>query len=260
MTADGLGLRVLGSTFRVSGPAEALREASRLWSPFRADVPAEAAGADLALVEGDTTVAMRQLSVEINRTALHLNSDVALHAGVVVTPGGHTVVLPGDSGSGKSTIVAALVRAGCAYVSDEGLVLRRAGAGQIVPYPKPIALSPWSSQAVGLIDCDGDLSGSDAEEALYTAEDLGSVVANRAPPPSVILVRVRNSHPRAHLTALPRSPAVPLLLSLCFNHFRWPDRALVLVGDVVRGADVLELRYSAPMAAATYLIGAVDGA
>jgi hypothetical protein len=62
---------------------------------------------------------------------------VFIHAGVVAGAG-RAIVLPGPSWSGKTTLVAALVRAGATYFSDEFAVLD--SRGRVHPYPKPLSL------------------------------------------------------------------------------------------------------------------------
>jgi hypothetical protein len=62
---------------------------------------------------------------------------VFVHAGAVAWAG-RALVLPGASGCGKSELVAALVRAGATYLSDEFAVLD--GAGRVHPYARAIAL------------------------------------------------------------------------------------------------------------------------
>lgn len=59
-----------------------------------------------------------------------------VHAGVVAV-GGRAVVLPGRSGAGKTTLVAALLRAGASYGSDEFAVLDC--DGRVHPYARPLA-------------------------------------------------------------------------------------------------------------------------
>ena len=78
-------------------------------------------------VEGD-------LQIHLGETARHF---VFLHAGVVAWRG-VGIVLPGKSYCGKSTLVAALVRAGATYYSDEFAVLD--GNGAIHPYPRRLSL------------------------------------------------------------------------------------------------------------------------
>lgn len=62
---------------------------------------------------------------------------VFVHAGVVGWRG-RAVIMPGRSHSGKSTLVAAMVRAGAVYYSDEFAVLD--AAGLVHPYPRPLSL------------------------------------------------------------------------------------------------------------------------
>lgn len=62
---------------------------------------------------------------------------IFLHAGVVVV-GDQAIILPGESHAGKSTLVAALVKQGAAYFSDEYAVISSSGA--VLPFPRKIAL------------------------------------------------------------------------------------------------------------------------
>lgn len=59
----------------------------------------------------------------------------AVHAGVVVL-GGRALLLPGKTHSGKSSLVAALLRRGATYFSDEYALIDR--AGRVHPYPRPL--------------------------------------------------------------------------------------------------------------------------
>lgn len=67
---------------------------------------------------------------------------VFVHAGVVGWKG-RAIVIPGRSFSGKSTLTAALVRAGATYYSDEYAVLDK--QGRVHPYHKPISLRKENS-------------------------------------------------------------------------------------------------------------------
>ena len=71
------------------------------------------------------------------QTALNARDLLFVHAGVVAWHG-QAIVLPGRSQSGKSTLVASLVRAGATYYSDEYAVLD--GRGRVHPYSKPLSL------------------------------------------------------------------------------------------------------------------------
>jgi len=62
---------------------------------------------------------------------------IFVHAGVVGW-NGRAIVLPGRTFSGKSTLVAELLRAGATYHSDEFAALD--ARGRVHPFPKPLAI------------------------------------------------------------------------------------------------------------------------
>jgi len=88
-----------------------------------------------------------QQSNDLTESLRHLESDLDLfvavqtprrlfvHAGVVGWLG-RAIVIPGISHSGKTTLVAALLRAGASYYSDDHAVFDPRGL--IRPYPKPM--------------------------------------------------------------------------------------------------------------------------
>jgi len=95
-------------------------------------------GDGLLLSAGDDAAALDALDIAI-RSAVALNAPehVFVHAGVVAHDG-RALVLPGSSLAGKTTLVAALVRAGATYYSDEFAVLDR--TGRVHPFPKPLSI------------------------------------------------------------------------------------------------------------------------
>jgi hypothetical protein len=62
---------------------------------------------------------------------------VFVHAGVVGW-NGRAIVIPGRSSTGKTTLVAALVRAGALYYSDEYAVFD--GRGRVHPFARPLSI------------------------------------------------------------------------------------------------------------------------
>ena len=105
-----------------------------------------------------------------SRVSVLAPEHVFVHAGVVAHRGG-ALVLPGRSLAGKTTLVAALVAQGAAYLSDEFAVLDAEGA--VHPYPKPLSLrlNP------------GSLAQQDAP-----VEHFGGVAADRAYRAAIIAV------------------------------------------------------------------------
>ena len=81
---------------------------------------------------------LKRLESDLHFTvASHARASLFVHAGVVGWRG-RAIVLPGRSMSGKSSLVAALLRAGAAYYSDEYAVIDE--KGRIHPYAKPLGL------------------------------------------------------------------------------------------------------------------------
>jgi hypothetical protein len=80
----------------------------------------------------------------------HLATEAApltfVHAGVVDV-GGCGIVIPGRSYTGKSTLVAELVRLGATYVSDEYAVLDQSGLVQ--PFAKPLSIRTGRNDPLG---------------------------------------------------------------------------------------------------------------
>ena len=88
--------------------------------------------------KGDRATTFRRLGSTIrHHLALKAAPHVFVHAGVVSVDD-NAIVIPGASRSGKSTLVAALVRGGATYHSDEYAVVGPEGV--IEPYPKPLSL------------------------------------------------------------------------------------------------------------------------
>jgi len=104
---------------------------------------------ELEAREADAGLATDEVLVTLNLLAIAGTPDrVLLHAGAVERHG-TAIVIAGESGRGKSTLVAALVRAGFGYLTDELVVIDPA-TRRVEPYPKAIDLSPGSLTLLGL--------------------------------------------------------------------------------------------------------------
>ncbi len=77
------------------------------------------------------------LASELNESVARFASDLFVHAGVVGWKG-KAIVIPGLSMSGKSTLVAELIRQGATYYSDEYAVIGE--DGRVQSYPKPLSM------------------------------------------------------------------------------------------------------------------------
>lgn len=244
-----LVVELLGSAFELrTADAGTFADVQRLWQPFLA--PDRTARTTVVLLDQPSAPErLERFATAVNAAALDAAPYFAVHAGVIAY-GGVAVAMPAESGTGKSTMTAACLRRGFEYVSDEALCLRY-GDGAVVPYPRPIGLSQWSADAVGV-------SGKGAAavgESLFTAEDLGSA---RHDAPArlrhvVVLDRTGTATPSPTLIAESRPSGVTLLLQQSFNHYRRGADAVRLAADVIGGAAVWTLRYSDPLEAADLL-------
>lgn len=144
---------------------------------------------------------------------------VFVHAGVVGWKG-RAIVIPGRSYSGKSTLVAELVRAGASYYSDEYAVFD--ARGRVHPFSKPIELRE-----------EGEYKQSKIE-----VRDLGGHAGTK--PLTVGLVLMTQYRDGAHWR--PRKlTAGKAVLEMLFNTVsarRNPERALSTLQRVTAEADV----------------------
>jgi len=145
-----------------------------------------------------------------------------VHSGVVGGPDG-AIAFPGRSGEGKTTLTAACLRLGYDYVSDEVLAFPWQPKGyevtSIKPYPRPLAVSPWSAGVLGL-----PTSQTSAGEIYTSATDLGAKVATRpiAVRHMVLLGPITGT---TRLTPMTRQRAAANLLQRSFNGWQHPSQA-----------------------------------
>jgi hypothetical protein len=169
----------------------------------------------------DLAVALDVLDSHIRaHIALHAPKHIFVHAGVVAH-NERTIVIPGPSFSGKTTLVAELVRAGATYYSDEYAVLDESGL--VHPYAKPLSL-----RLDGLAQTDHDV------------EALGGRAGDEALP--IGLVAVTQYRPGARWAPRRLSPGEGVL-ALMTNTVPAQDRpaeAMNAVRRAVEGVLVLE--------------------
>jgi hypothetical protein len=87
-------------------------------------------------------------SVVRHHLAQHAPAHVFIHAGVVYA-GETSIVIPGSTRSGKTTLVAELVRAGATYYSDEYAPVD--SEGMIHPYAKPLSIRSAGRDELGAL-------------------------------------------------------------------------------------------------------------
>lgn len=146
--------RAYGRSVAIEAPSEVLTAArDRLPPAYRiADVQPERTwrvdGAGRVSANGEDLGGSSDLAIAAELLLSHLELWVAeharrfvfVHAGCVAVDG-RAIVIPGRTMSGKSSLTAALVRAGATYYSDEYAVID--ARGWIRPYPRKLAIRPY---------------------------------------------------------------------------------------------------------------------
>ncbi|MBM9521080.1 hypothetical protein JWG39_14760 [Desulforhopalus vacuolatus] len=130
----------------------------------------------LSLWQGDKRLYFGELRYQLayilmNEVIFHCintnDSHHALHAGCV-SKGDRCVILPGQSGNGKSTLTSWLVMHGFQYLTDELVFLKNDGS--ILPLTRPISLKVGASHPSWLLaDENGGIIISNSGSILYFA-------------------------------------------------------------------------------------------
>ncbi|MFH0907225.1 MAG: hypothetical protein V1929_00480 [bacterium] len=207
--------RILGRIFRISGNTpEVLDRFALLYRPL--EVPDYAGPVDehiyfrvksgpdgcvltVAGCGGALTASHEDFlqwpSVLFNRILLgSVRTHLILHAGAV-SRAGQGLVISGNSGMGKSTLVSHLVRRGFGFLSDEVAPIER-GTAYVEPFPLCVGLRPGPGQSLL-----GDASAVDVafrgdEKKLVDMARLpGAHVSERVPLKAVVLLSSRVQGP-----------------------------------------------------------------
>ena len=146
---------------------------------------------------------------------------VFIHAGVVGWRG-KAILIPGRSFSGKTTLVAELVRAGADYYSDEYAVVDR--RGRVHPYPKPLSIR----------------EGADNRQKKYPVEALGGRPGVRPLPLGLVVVTRYEPGAEWRPESLSAGQGILELLANTVSARREPERALDTFKNFFRGVHFLK--------------------
>jgi hypothetical protein len=178
---------------------------------------------------------------------------VTLHAGAVAGAEG-AVVLPGPMESGKSTLVAALLRVGWRYLSDELAALDPI-TGRVYPFPKYLYLEQASVDFFpGLEERLDDREARSRGRLDRTVRplDLGSDVSGAVVPRALVFLGgAREGPPRLH--PISSAEAVQRMAVHCFNLHRYADRGVVYLARIAAGAEAFSLSGGRPLERANLL-------
>jgi hypothetical protein len=146
---------------------------------------------------------------------------VFVHAGVVGW-NGQAIVIPGRSYSGKSTLVAELVRAGATYYSDEYAVFD--ARGRVHPFSKPLELR----------------EEGEYKQRKITAAELGGQSGTKPLPVGLVLMTQFKPGARWRPRKLSAGKGVLEMLFNTVSARRSPEKAFATLQLVTRQAEVLK--------------------
>jgi hypothetical protein len=146
---------------------------------------------------------------------------VFVHAGVVGWKG-QAILLPGHSYSGKTTLIAELVRAGATYYSDDFAVLD--ARGRVHPYAKPLQIRDEVT----------------ARQKKYPVETLGGQAGIKPLPVGLVAVSKYQAGARWRPRAMSAGRGTLELLANTISARRQPENALATLQQVVARAPVLK--------------------
>ncbi len=148
---------------------------------------------------------------------------VFVHAGVVGW-GGQAILIPGRTHTGKTTLVAELVRAGATYYSDEFAVLDE--RGRVHPYAKPLAIR----------------EGAEGRQKNYDVEFFGGTAGTKPLPVGLVLVtKYRAGAGRWRPRTLTAGRGMLALLDNTVSVRREPERALGALQKAVARAQAFQV-------------------
>jgi hypothetical protein len=172
----------------------------------------------------DLGAALEGLESDLHfRVALWARRRLFVHAGVVGWRG-RAILIPGASRSGKTSLVAALVRAGATYYSDEYAVLD--ARGRVHPYARPLALRA----------ADGEARPSNK----VAPEALGGRAGTAPLPVGLVVASVYRPGARWRPRVLTPAEGVLALLEHTVLARVWPELALKTLQQVVATAATLK--------------------
>lgn len=185
---------------------------------------------------GTSAIALRHLLWDVNRGVLESTSDLLLFHASAAEHDGRALLFPAAMGSGKTTLVAGLVRAGLRYITDEAAAIDPVTLA-VQPYPKPLAIDTGSWRVLEGLRPDLEPELEPFSEAAWYVRP-GAIrkdaVAGPSEPRFIIAPRY-DREARTELVEVPRSEALITLAENSFNITRFGARTgMEVLAAVVR--------------------------
>jgi hypothetical protein len=146
---------------------------------------------------------------------------VFVHAGAVVWRG-RAIIIPGRSFTGKTTLVAELVRAGAIFYSDEYAVLDE--RGRVHPFARPLGMRPKGGTSQRRVD----------------PESIGAIIGGKPAPVGLILISTYRPNARWQPRQLSKGNGVLEVLSHTVPARTRPGSALAMIRQAVAHGEIIK--------------------
>ena len=183
---------------------------------------------------------LTEIAEEVIRVlALKTTSAVALHAGAVGW-NGQSIIFPGPSGVGKSSLAAWFTDKGFSYLSDELCTLDQ--AGNVTGFARGLALKPGADKAVLALASFSNAPSRRVGSRLTVCPPASTVGAGALPCGLIVFSSYKAG---AQLSITPVSAGKASLMLMASNHnsSNLADGGLAAIGALTRRVPAVELCY-----------------
>ena len=170
----------------------------------------------------------------VNRQAIEsCTGQLVVHAAAAESDG-RALLLPAPPGSGKSTLVAGLVRAGLRYLTDDAAALDVSSL-EVRPYPKPISIKPGSQPSLRDVEPLGpDGAHSAGADWWVSASSIRGNSVAAAAQPALVIAPSYVAGATTSLSAMRAAETVMVLAENSFNLLSHGEAGLVVLARVAR--------------------------
>ena len=174
----------------------------------------------------------------------HARDGIALHGGGLIW-NGKTVLLPGKSGAGKSSLTAWLTSAQCTYLTDELIFIPLDGQGEVHYLTRPICLKPGSVPLIEplLQARQRDLIMKDDHGAIIPYRFLNPDSSTAHRPPSLIILPDFNPDSKPELEKVSKAQLSTLLMACHVNARNLAEHGFRNIVEIARSTPAYRLRY-----------------
>lgn len=169
---------------------------------------------------------------------------ISLHAGAVAY-GEEVILLPGQSGSGKSTMSAWLCAHGFSYLTDELIFLPDHESGQVIPFIRPVCIKTGAISEIKRIIPEDNIFN-------YLEDEQGLVVPHRllnpdfsiiTSPPSLILFPEYQFESLPRINKISGAQTCACLMACAVNARNFEDHGFEKIVRIARSIPAYRVTY-----------------